>query len=60
MLKTSGIDMSTGSLGNGLGIAVGYVFGESGKPDDLLSKFGMDVDDLVSAAKTLVEWKKGR
>ncbi len=41
-----------------LPIGIKDVFGESGKPDDLLAKFGMDVDDLVSAAKTMIEWKK--
>ncbi|UCF99609.1 MAG: hypothetical protein JSV89_08715 [Spirochaetaceae bacterium] len=36
------------------------VFAESGKPDDLLAKYGMDVGDLVSEARALVEWKKSR
>ena len=41
-------------------IGIKDVFGESGKPDDLLAKYGMDVSDLVSEAKALVEWKKSR
>lgn len=39
-------------------IGIKDVFAESGKPDDLLAKYGMDVGDLVSEAKALVEWKK--
>ena len=41
-------------------IGIRDVFAESGKPDDLLAKYGMDVGDLVTEAKSLVEWKKSR
>jgi transketolase len=30
------------------------VFGESGKPAELLKKYGMTADDIVSAAKSLM------
>ena len=35
------------------------VFGESGDPEVLLRAYGMDVDDIVSAAKSIIERKKG-
>jgi transketolase len=41
-------------------IGICDVFAESGKPDDLLAKYNMDVGDLVAAAGALVEWKKNR
>lgn len=38
-------------------IAVNDTFGESGKPDELLKKFGLDSVDIVSAAIKVIERK---
>jgi len=38
-------------------VAVNDKFGESGKPTDLLKKYGLDVSDIVAAAKRAVERK---
>jgi len=32
-------------------VAVNDTFGESGKPADLLKKYGLDVSDIVAASK---------
>jgi transketolase len=39
-------------------VGVADVFGESGKPSDLLKKYGMTPSDIVAAAKRAVERKK--
>lgn len=38
-------------------VAVNDTFGESGKPTDLLKKYGLDVSDVVSAARKVLERK---
>lgn len=38
-------------------VAVDDTFGESGKPEDLLKKYGLDVRDIISAAKRAVARK---
>lgn len=38
-------------------VAVNDKFGESGKPTDLLKKYGLDVSDIVAAAKRAVDRK---
>jgi transketolase len=39
-------------------IGIRDVFAESGKPDDLLAKYKMDVPDIISEAVSLMKWKK--
>ena len=39
-------------------VAVNDTFGESGKPEELLKKYGLDTPDVVSAALRVVERKK--
>ncbi|MGM0497583.1 MAG: transketolase family protein [Bacteroidota bacterium] len=39
-------------------VAVDDTFGESGKPDDLLKKYKLDIPDIVSAAEKSIERKK--
>jgi transketolase len=41
-------------------IAVNNTFGESGKPEELLKKFGLDVPDIVNAALKAITRKKER
>jgi transketolase len=38
-------------------VAVNDTFGESGKPTDLLKKYGLDVSDIVAASKRALERK---
>lgn len=38
-------------------VAVNDTFGESGKPEDLLKKYGLDVKDIVAAAKRAIARK---
>jgi len=38
-------------------VAVDDHFGESGKPEDLLKKYGLDSSDIVAAAKRVIERK---
>ncbi len=38
-------------------VAVQDVFGESGKPSELLAKYGLDVPDIVNAVKTALQRK---
>jgi transketolase len=38
-------------------VAVNDHFGESGKPEDLLKKFGLDVPDIVAAARKAIARK---
>jgi len=40
-------------------VGVADVFGESGKPNDLLKKYGLTTADIVNAAKLAIEHKKG-
>ena len=39
-------------------VAVNDRFGESGKPEDLLKEFGLDVPDIVAAAEKVIARKK--
>lgn len=39
-------------------VAVNDTFGESGKPDELLKKYHLDVEDIVLAAQKAIERKK--
>jgi len=38
-------------------VAVDDKFGESGKPEDLMKKYGLDVTDIISAAKRAIARK---
>ena len=38
-------------------VAVNDTFGESGKPDELLKKYGLDTDNIVEAAKRVLKRK---
>jgi len=38
-------------------VAVNDSFGESGKPTDLLDKYGLSVDDVIAAAKRAIARK---
>ena len=38
-------------------VAVDDQFGESGKPEELLVKFGLDVPDIVTAALKVISRK---
>lgn len=40
-------------------VAIADQFGESGKPEELLKKFGLDVPDIVKAALKTIARKKG-
>jgi transketolase len=40
-------------------VAVNDSFGESGTPDQLLQKYGLDTPDVVAAAKKVLGRKKG-
>lgn len=40
-------------------IGVNDVFGESGKPEELLEKFGLTADNIIKAAKSLLTTKTG-
>jgi transketolase len=40
-------------------VAVNDSFGESGKPDELMKKYHLDVPDIVEAAKKSIARKKG-
>lgn len=39
-------------------VGVNDTFGESGTPDQLMAKYGLDVDDVVAAAEKVVTMKK--
>ena len=41
-------------------VAVNDMFGESGKPEELLKKYGLDVPDIVAAALTVIARKPSR
>ena len=38
-------------------VAVDDKFGESGKPDELLKKYGLDTSDVVEAVKSVLARK---
>jgi len=38
-------------------VAVNDLFGESGTPEELMKKFGLDVPDVVNAAKAVLARK---
>ena len=38
-------------------VAVNDTFGESGKPEELLKKYGLDVPDIVNAALKVIARK---
>jgi transketolase len=40
-------------------VAIADQFGESGKPEELLKKFGLDIPDIVNAALKSINRKKG-
>jgi transketolase len=39
-------------------VAVQDSFGESGKPDELLAKYGLGSSNIIAAAKTAIRRKK--
>ena len=39
-------------------VAVDDSFGESGKPDELMTKYGIDTQDVINAAKRVIERKQ--
>ena len=38
-------------------VAVNDTFGESGKPDDLMKKYGIDTPDIVKAVEKVLKRK---
>lgn len=41
-------------------VAVDDMFGESGKPEELLKKYGLDTPDVLAAALKVIERKRGK
>jgi len=40
-------------------VAIDDTFGESGKPEELMQKYGLDTPDIVAAALKVIERKNG-
>jgi len=41
-------------------VAVDDTFGESGKPNELLKKYNLDLPDIVNAAERVIERKENQ